>query len=180
MQYHAGELQKEVNGYLNSREIFYDIRERLECRGFTDIQRAAMFYVCVKISFGADTRSYGGCKSGSRLITEDFDRFKERLDGVTIENKDFESLIEQYDNKDSFFYCDPPYYSTERHYTAKFSKADHLRLNARLKELKGKFLLSYNDHEFIRDLYKSYTVISVERQNNLSSGNYKELFIKNY
>jgi DNA adenine methylase len=180
IKHQAGELQKEIGGYLNSREMFYDARERIDCRGNTDIQRAAMFFILVKTSYAADVRSYGCGKSNCRIATDDFEKFKERLAGVAVENKDFENLIKQYDSEDSFFYCDPPYYTTERHYAEKFAKSDHQRLKNCLDGIKGKFLLSYNDHEFVRGLYSGYDIIAVERQNNISSGKYKELIIKNY
>lgn len=178
VKYHRGELQKEIRYYLNSREMFGDIRKRLECPGFTDIQRAAMFYVLVKISFGADARSYG-C-SDRAISTENFDRIEKRLEHVTIENKDFEELIKQYDRPDALFYCDPPYHTTEKHYSEKFSEADHYRLNALLTALKGRFLLSYNDDAFVRELYKNFNIQAVSRQNNLSAGQFKEVIIKNY
>ena len=53
-KYHRAELQKEISGYYNSREMFEDIKARLRIHGFTDIQRAAMFYVLIKISYGAE------------------------------------------------------------------------------------------------------------------------------
>ncbi len=34
IKYHPGELAKEIDGYVNSREIFYDIAERLKCPGY--------------------------------------------------------------------------------------------------------------------------------------------------
>jgi len=40
--------------------------------------------------------------------------------------------------------------------------------------------LSYNDDEYIRELYKNFNIIAVERQNNLSSGSFKELIITNF
>lgn len=58
-KYHCGELQREISSYINAREVFEDIRSLLDMRGFTDIQRAAMFYVMIKISYGADGRTYG-------------------------------------------------------------------------------------------------------------------------
>lgn len=60
MKYHRAELEREIDGYINSREIFQDIKNRLEYgTGFTDIQRAGMFFVKTKISFGADGRTFG-------------------------------------------------------------------------------------------------------------------------
>lgn len=178
IKYHPEELKKEIQYYLNSREMFCCIQDRLNCPGFTDIQRAAMFYVAVKTSFGADTDSFG-C-SVKTLDTSCFDKISDRLKRVVVEHKDFEQLIKQYDRNNAFFYCDPPYHTTEKHYSEKFTEEDHYRLNTVLKALKGRFILSYNDDEFIRELYKGYSIISVERQNNLSNGKFKEVIIKNY
>lgn len=127
VKYHRGELQREIRYYLNSREMFGDIRKRLECPGFTDIQRAAMFYVLVRISFGANSRDFAS--DTKQISTDCFDRIEARLSRVVIEHKDFEELIRQYDRPDAFFYCDPPYYKTEEYYSEKFSEADHYRLN---------------------------------------------------
>ena len=44
-KYHCEELQREISGYFNSREMFENIKERMKMRGFTDIQRAGMFYI---------------------------------------------------------------------------------------------------------------------------------------
>lgn len=178
IKYHREELQKEIRYYLNSREMFLDCRERLDCAGFTDIQRAAMFYVLVKTSFGADVRSYG-CFN-RKINTDCFEQIENRLAGVEIEHKDFETLIKQYDRPTALFYCDPPYHTTERHYSERFSEEDHYRLNNVLTTLKGRFILSYNDDEFIRELYKDFDIQPISRTNNLSSGQFKEVIIKNY
>ena len=147
----------------------------------TDIQRAAMFYVQIKISYGADTRTYGCYKKN--LSPEYLTEIEQRLksgSGVVIEHKDFENLIKVYDRNDALFYCDPPYHKTENYYDAEFSNGDHERLKNALSNIKGRFVLSYNDDEYIRKLYKNFNIIAVERQNNLSKGVYKELIIKNY
>lgn len=178
IKYHPEELQKEIRFYLNSREMFGNIRKRLECPGFTDIQRAAMFYVTVKTSFGADTDTFG-C-SIKRIDTSCFEAVAKRLERVVIEHKDFEALIKQYDRPDALFYCDPPYHTTEKHYSEKFTEADHYRLNTVLTALKGHFILSYNDDDFIRELYKDFNIEAVSRQNNMSSGAFKEVIIKNF
>ena len=178
IKYHPEELQKEIRFYLNSREMFGNIRKRLECPGFTDIQRAAMFYVTVKTSFGADTDTFG-C-SVKRIDTSGFETVAKRLERVIIEHKDFEALIKQYDRTDALFYCDPPYHTTEKHYSEKFTEADHYRLNTVLTALKGHFILSYNDDDFIRELYKDFNIEAVSRQNNMSSGAFKEVIIKNF
>ena len=150
-------------------------------RGFTDIQRAAMFYIQVKISYGADGRTYGCNKKNisSDYLTEIEKRLKTGA-GVVIKHKNFENLINVYDRPNALFYCDPPYYKTEKYYEAEFSTEDNERLKRCLKAIKGRFILSYNDDNYIRELYKDFNIIAAERQNNLSKGTYKELIITNY
>lgn len=177
-KYHCSELQHEISGYFNARETFEDLKERLQIRGFTDIQRAAMFYVLVKISYGADGRTFGCNKKN--LTTDYLDKISLRLQSVIIENKDFENLIHAYDRPGALFYCDPPYYKAEQYYDVAFSAEDHKRLKQCLNGIKGRFILSYNDSEFIRELYRDFEIIPVERPHNLSKGIYKELIIKNF
>lgn len=45
IKYHCSELQREIDGFYNSREIFQDVSQQLSCRGFTDIQRAARYFI---------------------------------------------------------------------------------------------------------------------------------------
>lgn len=64
-----------------------------------------------------------------------------------------------------------------------FNEEQHIKLRDILKNIKGKFVLSYNDDEFIRELYKDFKIEGIERQNNLSlsSGSrFKEVVITNY
>lgn len=178
LKYHSNELKKEVRYYLNSREMFINCRERISATGFTDIQRAAMFYVLVKTGFGASLRTFGCNKK--RLNTDCFEDIEARLDGVVIENNDFEDIIKVYDRDKALFYCDPPYHKTERHYEVKFTEADHERLCKVLHQIKGRFVLSYNDDEYIRELYMDCNIQAVVRSNSLSSGEFKEVIIKNF
>ena len=150
----------------------------------TDIQRAARFYCLIKESFGADCKSFG---VSSRDMQKAVDYLKEvsgRLNQVVIENQDFERLINTYDRPGALFYLDPPYYEAEKYYPDRFNPEDHERLRKCLGNIKGKFVLSYNDCQHIRDLYKEYSIIEVDRNDNLvsksKSRKYKELIIKNF
>lgn len=57
VKYHCGELQREMEWMLTSREQFFDCLAQGQGRGLTDIQRAARFFYTVKISFGCDNRT---------------------------------------------------------------------------------------------------------------------------
>lgn len=177
-KFHRQELQREISGYFNSREIFDEIQAKMTLSGFTDIQRAGMFFVTARLSFGANMRTFGGRQRN--LSADCLTEVEERLKNVVIENLDFCELIKKYDSNSSFFYCDPPYSRTERYYNETFRHGDHERLKAILSQISGKFILSYNDNEFIREMYRDFEIIPVERQNNLSDGWYRELIIKNF
>ena len=150
-----------------------------------DVIRAAAFYKQCHYSY-ASNRKTVNCSPFK--ITNTFTSILKayyRLENVFIDNKDFEALIRQYDRDNAFFYCDPPYFMTEKYYKAVFLQDDHVRLFNTLKGIKGKFMLSYNDCEFIRELYKDYTIIEVERLSNIiqryeAGGQYKEVLIINF
>lgn len=181
IKFHREELQREISSFVNSREIFEDIKAQIGIRGLTDIQRAAMFYVQVKISYGADSRTYGCNKKNiSPEYLTDIEKRLKTGAGVVIEHKDFENLIKVYDRRNALFYCDPPYHTTEKYYKVEFTRNDHERLKCCLRSIKGHFLLSYNDDDYIRDLYNDFNITEAKRQNNLSRGDYKELIITNY
>jgi len=55
----------------------------------------------------------------------------------------------------------------------------------KLENIEGRFLLSYDDSEKIRELYKGYEMIAVERLNGINNKDrknkmFKELLIANY
>lgn len=182
IKYHPQELQRELSCLLVSREIFLDFHNQVDCRGFTDIQRAARYFYLIKVSFGGKITSFGVNKKNLNGSIEYLSEINKRLKSVVVENKDFENLIDVYDREKALFFLDPPYYKTEKYYANSFSENDHMRLCSTLKNIKGKFLLTYNDCDFIRNLYKDFNVNEVSRNNSLSNkkSEYKELIITNY
>lgn len=165
---------------------FEEIKEILTTKAKAiDVNRAIAYFKLIKYSYGSGGKTFG-CRP-MHLVGINMTIFKasERLKGTIIENKDFEELIHQYDRIDSFFYCDPPYFETESHYDAPFKVEDHYRLKELLSNIQGYFLLSYNDCDFIKELYKDYCIIKVTRLNNLkqrydAGSEFSELLIANY
>lgn len=102
---------------------------------------------------------------------------------MVIENRDFESLIRQYDRPQTIFYCDPPYYEAENHYAVEFSLRDHAQLHYVLRKAKGYVMVSYNDCRFIRRLYRDFYIFRTDRPNSMSrkaGSRYGELILTNY
>lgn len=183
VKYHCAELQRELEWLTVSREMFFDAIAQLRAGGLTDIQRAARYYLLIKSSFGADRRSFGmrgkDLGAGIEYLTE----IQRRLKRVTIEHKSFDNLIQVYDRPTALFYCDPPYVGTEKHYDNPFGEADHRLLNTCLKDIKGRFVLSYNDCDLVRELYKDFVIIPVQRTNSLvqaTGSKFAEVIIKNF
>lgn len=157
----------------------------LERAEMNDIRRAAAFFKVIRYSYGSGCTSYGCQPFDIRKTFDLLWQGSRRLKDTVIENKDFEELIKQYDRENAFIYCDPPYYLTEGHYAVEFRREDHFRLRDTLKGCQGKFLVSYNDCEFIRELYQDFRIESVSRLNNLaqrydSGCEYAEVLISNY
>lgn len=184
VKYHPDALQKELDWMLISREQFFNCVAQNEIQGMTDIQRAARFYCRIKLSFGADLDSFGVRPRNMQKTIAYLQEASKRLNRVVIENVDFERLIKTYDRESALFYCDPPYYDAEKYYPDKFQPEDHARLRDTLSQIRGKFILSYNDCPEIRDLYAGYDLLEVDRQDNLvtktNPRRYRELIIKNY
>lgn len=186
------ELMDALRYCLNSREDFDCLKNYLAHDSpASDVQKAAWFYQLIRYSYASGLTSFG---SQPHDIWSNFPLIEQahrRLAKVVIENKDFEKLIRQYDRPVSFFYCDPPYFETEGYYKNVgedgFTEKDHIRLRDSLMKAQGKFLLSYNDCEFIRELYNApgiqidaYTRINNIKQRYDGGAQFPEILIANY
>lgn len=155
------------------------------------LTRAYDFYYRVYSHFGgkynvSDDWGYTRSKPAYDLsnVKEKFKVAHERLIGVYIENRSFEEVIPRYDSPDAFFYCDPPYWGLSG-YLYKFTEEDHRKLRELLGSIRGKFLLSINDHPQVREWYAPFIIEGVETRYTIakqSKGRQpaKELLIRNY
>lgn len=150
-----------------------------------DVRRAAMFLKLLRFSYSSSGKSYASQPFDLRRLFGLISQLQERMANVVVENQDFETLIKHYDRPDTFFYLDPPYFSTEDMYEVGFGWEDHVRLRNTLKNIKGKFLLSYNDCDEIRELYNGFSMFDFSRTHSMAQRyeagkDFKELLIGNY
>ena len=150
-----------------------------------DIRRAADYFKLVRYSFSGGAKSFGGKPCDIRRFFHLIWECSRRLANVVVENKDFESLIRQYDRENAFLYCDPPYFMTEDYYEVEFPRQDHVRLRETLAGCQGKWMVSYNDCDYIRGLYEGCHITAVSRINNLAQRydrgcEFPEVIITNY
>lgn len=109
------------------------------------------------------------------------DKWHVRLKDVHIENKDFKKVITKYDSSVTFFFLDPPYSENNPNwgYTNNVSPIDVY--NA-VREIEGKFLITYDDTPEIRRIFKGYKIVKFnviyELSGQRTQGN--ELMIMNY
>ena len=150
-----------------------------------DVRRAAMFLKLLRNSYSSSGKSFASQPFDIRKLFGLIQELEGRMANVVVENQDFETLIRHYDRPDAFFYLDPPYYSTEDMYEAGFGNEDHIRLRDILGNIKGRFLLSYNDCPEIRGLYEGFSLFYFSRiysmaQRYEAGKEFKELLIANY
>lgn len=136
----------------------------------TDLERAARFLYLQRLayggkvtgrSFGVDPYSSSGfdvSKVGPLL-----ESIHERLTAVTIERLPWADFIAKYDWEEALFYLDPPYYGCEGDYGKDlFARSEFPKMAKQLAALKGRFLLSLNDHLDVRRIFAGFAVVGVD------------------
>lgn len=186
LQKHPNELIRVISEQITSRESFTEYKSTNALR--TDVERASEFFFIMKLSFSATGENYAPTLEKYGYKRENIEKLlttaSQRLRQVYIENKGYDYVIKRYDRPNTFFYIDPPYYKTEHYYkNGKYDESDHSKLCEILKGIKGKFLLSMNDCQLYRDLYKDYNIEEIATKYSMSSSGQKqvvELLISNY
>lgn len=111
---------------------------------------------------------------------KNLDKYQERMKNTKLYSGDYKTVMEKYDSINTLHYLDPPYEKSRKHYI--HSKFDFKECAQFLKTIKGKFLLSINDSENIRDIFKDFKFhpILVQKGSGHKGEFREELFISNY
>lgn len=151
-----------------SKERFNDMRRHIMDPDLPPITRAAYYYTINRCSFSGATMSGGFSLDAA---TNRFnDTALERLASVDLsqvhfKHQDFQQFLEEVDTETHgcLIFLDPPYYVESKLY-GKFGDMhegfDHTRLASMLKS-KTRWVLCYNDCDYIRNLYRGYTILNV-------------------
>jgi DNA adenine methylase len=117
------------------------------------------------------------------------EKYEILLKRTQVHNTDFETIFDNYNDKDNFMFLDPPYDSEFTDYGyCTFGKDEHIRLAKCFKSTKIKCLMIIGKTPFIEELYNGYIVDEYDKKYRfkLHSGrvgseiNTKHLVIKNY
>jgi len=137
------------------------------------VPRAAWFYVVTKYAMnGIFRRNKAGrcnsswCKTveGRGIYTREwFDIVVKRIQDALILNLDYRECLKTYPDEDSWVFLDPPYRKCLTTYNGiSFSDQDHEELEAMLYRASYRWLLTINDDEWVRGLYRGYNMIPHE------------------
>jgi DNA adenine methylase len=189
LQHHLEEFARQFKWAITSRQMFeWEQEKRPET--LTDIHRAARFYYLQKLCFGGRTQgqTYGTAatappKLNLLRLEEDLSAAHMRLTRVNIENEAWDKCIARYDRPATLFYLDPPYWGTAG-YGAGFEFEEYEKMAQLMGSMKGKAILSINDHPDIRRVFSDYDMQSAGIAYTVGgAGNRKEakeLIIKNW
>jgi len=163
------EFSHKAEWSLHSRAMFDLAKEKLSGEQYLSQTERAIHYAIQRVQSFSGTGSSWAYRINAPKFSGKWLPFLNRLEftnarlkKVQIECLDFEKVIKKYDSKSTLFYLDPPYVGGERYYktnAVNFKLEDHARLAQVLKNITGKFILSYYDHEFIRASYKTFHVV---------------------
>jgi DNA adenine methylase len=118
---------------------------------------------CFKFSWLGKGISYS-CNQNTKNkhFSTDFEPFHIKLSNALLSNTDYKNVISEHNHEHAFFYLDPPYEgSTKNIYHFPFVKP--IDIYDAVKQIKGRFILSYNDSPYIRDLFKEYHIYELPK-----------------
>ena len=181
------------NQFPVGKELHKFLNENLA--SFNDLERGAAFFIYNRITFSGTSLSGGFSEHAFKgRFTESsiqrLNQFAKVINGSTITNLDYEELVKR-EGENVFIFLDPPYYSATK--SALYGKNgnmhksfDHVKFAENMKSCKHKWLITYDDSEYIRNLFSFANVMPWELMygmRNVTAGadqKGKELFISNY
>ena len=159
-----------------------------------DAKRAAMYYYVIKNAFNKNvynvmSKAEGGKVNWHTGLIEELKWSRKMIDGVIVENLDFRELVKRYEPQEGdCWYLDPPYVvagEKKNYYFHDFTKEDHDALKDvcdKIHENKAKFMVSYDNRQVIKDLFKEYNVNEIKTKYSGAADKKEriELVITNY
>ena len=162
------------------------------------LERGIDFFILNRITFSGIVDSGGFSQKAyeSRFTISSIDRLKNSHKIIKNFNFSCDNFFDFVDSnssnqKDTFIFLDPPYYSSVKSklYGKKgilHSNFNHEKFRDYLYKIKSKFLLTYDNCDYIRELYKDFYTLEWDLQYGMN--NYKqkkadigkELLISNY
>ena len=185
-----------MNFSIYNRKLFYDMLEKTDMP--QSPERLYRNLVVSRLSFAGNRYNFVGekeClkKNGKKTLGKHLKinalNYKNALKNVLILNQDYKQVLNKHDDINTFFYLDPPYEKSASRSSKqwRYVKEDIIspeEILEAVKDLKGKFLISYNYSPHIKELFKDFKIKEVSTKYTVQpkgkSGDVKELLIYNY
>lgn len=162
---------------------------------FNDVEKAAAFFIFNRITFSGTTESGGFSEQAfqGRFTDSSIERlipFGKILKNTQITNWDYEKVVNT-EGSNVFIFLDPPYFSATK--SALYGKNGHLhksfdheRFADVMKNCPHKWLITYDDSPYIRQLFSYANILNwnltygMRNVNEKSTQKASEVFISNY
>lgn len=179
--------------YDDGKELYEFLKRQYD--NLTDLEKAAAFFVYNRITFSGTSLSGGYSDAAFReRFTESsilrLRNIEEIIKNTKITKFDYEKLLMK-NVRSVFIFLDPPYFSTRK--SALYGKNgnlhknfDHKRFAESMKRCKHKWLVTYDDSDYIRNLFSFASVFpwdmtyGMRNVSGLGNQSGKEIFISNY
>jgi len=187
------QIQQWKDEFENGKELHQFLIEHIV--KFDNLKKAAAFFVFNRITFSGTSESGGFSNAAfkKRFTQSSIERVRALstiLDNTLITNLNYQKVVEA-KGKNVFIFLDPPYYSATKSAlygkNGKLHKSfDHEKFAQILKDVSHKWLITYDNSEYIRDLFSFayikewYLTYGMRNVGKNSNQNGKELFISNY
>lgn len=184
------DLKEKFDG--NGRQLYTFLKHEYDPQ--TPLEVAVRFFILNRITYSGltDSGGYSNESFAKRFTLSSIIKLSEvsdLLQGVKITNRDYSELLSM-QGKDVFLFLDPPYYSPRKSKLygvngSLHTDFDHSRFLKDLSSCKHNWLVTYDDHPFIRELFKDYYVHGWSLQYGMSQSKGsakigKEIIITNY
>lgn len=163
---HLEEFMRQFKWALSSREVFKWL-QGTPPETLTDVQRAARFFYLQQHAFGGKVQgqTWGTATTAPPVnllrLEETLSAAHLRLCNAYIENRHWLACLERYDRPHTFFYADPPYWQTEG-YGVDFPFSEYVAMADAMRRIKGKLMVSINDHPAIREAFAGFHMERLE------------------
>ncbi len=126
---------------------------------YSDVKRAWALWYSLKVSFSAQIGAgFSYDKSGKKsraiqsAIANFTDEITDRIQHITIEQREATDVITKFDTPDTFHFIDPPYVGCNMgHYTGMFNEQNLTELLSLCEILQGKFMLTMYPNTAIQE-----------------------------
>jgi DNA adenine methylase len=172
-------MAKKVNGVYTKK----DFEELQGTHPKNLLGRAVRDIILKKVSYLGFGTSY---VEQYRKIDKDYVPYSERLKDTILHCEDYKKIVKEYDSPQTFFYLDPPYEGIRPNNNTTEYESDDISLEELadiLSDMEGRFLLSINDSDTTRELFKEFNIKTTKpyaRQSRWSDSFVSDLLVSNY